>query len=471
MPTILNSFFSRIFRSRKRDGEDDKSTTSSSTPVSGCPASHRSLHRSKKQQSEDRRCHPPSFSSHSSRHSTLHSSEQHEHENLVQPGREYLEWEGSLPNYTICAEDDQMERKNSLEQELDEEEHFDWASLGSEVLEGLAEGAATHADRLPYNLPVNKSTPVLRRKSSARCLHDLYVESGPFRDVYVENTSLPQAPEPSLAFPGMQNTSPPDDRPTVSQLNSVFDMIFDVAKRSGNPTMDLENISNILSETATRLRRENGVRESSAEGTLRLESPVSPMSFASAISLLSHGSPYSGKAPEPESPVSPLSRGSHPNLISQRRLSQPETPVSHLTSYSPVRSLSSNPPSKRRQPIPETPIKPISHGSPPNATFHEPRFGGGNPRQETHISPPSGDPPTSPLPHEQLSSKIVPRVKKPVSPTACNSPVKPYPLGPFKPRKRLCTKLRSELREPLNGKPEPSDPWAMFLAVSQKTWQ
>ena len=367
MPTF-SSLLSRIFRSRKHIEENDKSTRSGSTHLSGHSTAHRARQRSKKQQDENRRNNPSSFSSDSSYYSApRHLSEQCKHEDLVRPELECLGQICSLQDHNTPIENNPIERRNSLEQEMDDEDNFDWSSLESEVQESLAEGAASHADRTPYNLSVNRSTPFLRRKPSAKSLRRLYLESGPFRDLYLEKTPLPPAPEPLFAFPATFNTSPPDDRPTADQVDSIFDMIFDVAKRSREPSMDLGGISDILSEAGARLRREKGLRDPSKDNAPRPKSPVSPMSFGSAETLLSHESPSKG-VPNPKSRVSPMSRGPPLNPFSQRRLSsrrmpRPDTPVSPFSGGAPVSSLPRGISSRERLPIPEVPVSPLSLGS------------------------------------------------------------------------------------------------------------
>ena len=382
----------------------------------------------------------------------------------------------SLQDHNTPIENNPIERRNSLEQELDDEDNFDWSSLESEVQEGLAEGAASHADRTPYNLSANRSTPFLRRKPSAKSLRRLYLESGPFRDLYLEKTPLPPVPEPLFAFPTTFNTSPPDDRPTADQVDSIFDMIFDVAKRSREPSMDLGGISDILSEAGARLRREKGLRDPSKENTPRPKSPVSLMSFGSAETLLSHESPSKEGVPNPKSPVSPRSRGPPLNPFSQRRLSsrrapRPDTPVSPFSGGAPVSSLPRGISSRERLPVPEVPVSPLSLGSAVNPFPSRPSSRGEARRPETPISPLSVGPPTIPLPSGQPSLGTVPRLEIPVSPPPCSSPVKPLYLGRYKPRKRLRTTVRPRPGESLDGEPEPSDAWAMFHAVCQDAWQ
>ena len=477
MPTIMNSLLSRIFRSRKHVGEDDKSTTSGSTPVSKRPTGRRLWHHSQKHLDGDHRSNPPSFSSCSSYHSAFrYPLEQSQRENFACPEQECLEREYSTRDHIIPVEGSPIERKNSLEQELAAEGSFDWASLELELKEGLAEDTARHADRLPYDLSVNKSTPVLRRKSSVKDLHDLYIKSGPFRGQYLDERPSPPPPEPFLAFPSTLHTSPPDNRPTGHQLASVFDMIFDVAVRRGEPGLDPESISDLLSETATRLRREKGVRDPSGESSARPESSASLMSFGSGQNPLSYRSPFRERVPKLESLASPLSRGSPSDPFSQRRSSArrtpiPETPVSPIVDGAPISSLSRKPPSQEILPIPEILVNPLSDGSPVDHFSYRPSSQGEMPKPETPISPLPSGPPVSLLSSRQPSIRAIPRLEIPASHLPCSSPVKPLSLGPWKLRKRLHTTVRLEPGESLDGEPEPSNPWAIFEAVCPQIWE
>lgn len=275
----------RLFRLRKQHGDDGSRASSSSPSLTKSPSRRRPWQRSKKHHNQHRKDADPSSSVTDSDLSVSHPlPTQREQENTTQLDRESPETLDTPEQGHI--KDHHPERKNSLEQELADEDHFDWNNMEQQAVwtvpdfavsqldltssafpASTSETVVDHDDLASSDVQVSTSTPPLRHKSSSQNLRKQYLEDKP----------LPPIPDPFIAFPSPSilassgpRRSSPSDTPNTSPIDR-------------RTSVDLIRISDLLVDAAAQLRRAHRERRLCRERITRPDASVSLRPYSPEI--------------------------------------------------------------------------------------------------------------------------------------------------------------------------------------------